>query len=108
MRRALTKSELITRVFERHPSLTNREAEMVVNEILRVMTSSMGRGVRVEIRGFGSFSLKRREAREGRNPRTGESVHVPAKFVPHFRAGKEVRDALNVGYNGPADEDDNE
>jgi integration host factor subunit beta len=93
--RALTKSELIDRIFEHHLSLTNREAEGAVNEVLRAMVSAMSRGVRVEIRGFGSFSLKFREARKGRNPRTGEPVQVPAKYVPHFRAGKEIRDALN-------------
>ena len=93
--RALTKSELIDRIFERHLHLTNREADAAVNEVLRTMVSAMSHGVRVEIRGFGSFSLKYREAREGRNPRTGEPVQVPAKFVPHFRAGKEMRDALN-------------
>ncbi len=94
--RALTKSELIERIFDRHPNLTNREADSAVNEVLRTMVSVMSRGVRVEIRGFGSFSLKYRAAREGRNPRTGEPVQVPAKFVPHFRAGKEIRDALNA------------
>lgn len=93
--RALTKSELISRVFERHPSLSSRDADMAVNEVLRAMVSAMSHGVRVEIRGFGSFSLKYREAREGRNPRTGEPVMVPAKYVPHFRAGKEIRDQLN-------------
>ncbi len=100
MQRALTKSELIGKVFERHPSLTQHEAAQAVNEVLKTMVSAMGRGVRVEIRGFGSFNLKYRAAREGRNPRTGDSVHVPAKFVPHFRAGKEIRDALNQPKDG--------
>ncbi len=94
--RALTKSELITRIFERHPSLTSRDADMAVNEVLRAMVSALSHGVRVEVRGFGSFSLKYRAAREGRNPRTGAPVSVPAKFVPHFRAGKEIREQLNV------------
>ena len=89
--RALTKSELIDRVF-----LTNREAEDAVNEILKTIITAMSNGVRVEIRGFGSFSLKYRAARKGRNPRTGETVEVSAKYVPHFRAGKEVRDAMNA------------
>ena len=92
--RALTKSELISRVFERHPGLTNRDADMAVNEVLRTMVSAMSHGVRVEIRGFGSFSLKFREAREGRNTRTGQTVKVPAKYVPYFRAGKEIREQL--------------
>ena len=73
---------------------------MAVNEVLRAMVSAMSHGVRVEIRGFGSFSLKYREAREGRNPRTGEPVMVPAKYVPHFRAGKEIRDQLNDSAAG--------
>ena len=98
--RALTKSELISRVFESHPSLSSRDADMAVNEVLRAMVSAMRHGVRVEIRGFGSFSLKYREAREGRNPRTGEPVMVPAKYVPHFRAGKEIRDQLNDSAAG--------
>ncbi|MDY6010424.1 MAG: integration host factor subunit beta [Duodenibacillus sp.] len=92
----MTKSELITRIFERHPSLTSRDADMAVNEVLRAMVSALSHGVRVEVRGFGSFSLKYRAAREGRNPRTGAPVSVPAKFVPHFRAGKEIREQLNV------------
>ena len=91
--RALTKSELIDRVFASHGSLTNREAEDAVNEILKTIITAMSNGVRVEIRGFGSFSLK---YRKGRNPRTGETVEVSAKYVPHFRAGKEVRDAMNA------------
>lgn len=93
--RALTKSELIDKVFARHGSLTNREAVEAVNEILKTIISAMSHGVRVEVRGFGSFSLKHRAARTGRNPRTGATVEVPAKFVPHFRAGKEIRDAMN-------------
>jgi integration host factor subunit beta len=103
--RALTKSELIDRIFERHLNLTNREADAAVNEVLRTMVSAMSHGVRVEIRGFGSFSLKYREAREGRNPRTGEPVQVPAKFVPHFRAGKEMRDALNEKVQAESSQD---
>ncbi len=97
--RALTKSELIAHIFERHPSLTNRDADAAVNEVLRAMVSALSHGVRVEVRGFGSFSLKHRSAREGRNPRTGESVSVPAKFVPYFRAGKEIRDQLNQQFD---------
>ena len=96
--RALTKSELIDRTFERHSFISNSEADIAVNEVLRTIVNAMGRGVRVEIRGFGSFSLKYRAARMGRNPKTGESVSVPAKFVPHFRAGKEVREALNAKH----------
>jgi len=92
--RALTKSELIDRVFGRLTNLTNREADVAVNEVLRSVVGALSRGVRVEVRGFGSFSVKHREARQGRNPRTGEAVAVPAKFVPYFRAGKEIRNSL--------------
>lgn len=99
MKRALTKSELISRIFERHEALTMREADQAVNEVLRTMVSALSHGVRIEVRGFGSFSLKYRAAREGRNPRTGETVSVPAKFVPYFRAGKEIRDQLNTQFD---------
>ena len=95
---ALTKSELIVRVFERHPSLTERDAEVAVNEILRTAVNALSHGVRVEVRGFGSFSVKHRGARLGRNPRTGEPVNVPAKFVPIFRAGKEIRKQMNISF----------
>ncbi len=101
--RALTKSELIDRVFARLTNITNREADIAVNEVLRTTIAALGRGVRVEIRGFGSFSVKHRNARKGRNPRTGETVEVPEKFVPYFRAGKEIRDALNNSTKNPAE-----
>lgn len=94
--RALTKSELISRVFGRHPMLTGRNADEAVTIVLRAMVSALSRGMRVEVRGFGSFSVKYRPPREGRNPRTGETVKVPGKYVPYFRAGKEIRDHLNA------------
>lgn len=94
--RALTKSELISRVFGRHPMLTGRNAVEAVNIVLRSMVCALSRGMRVEVRGFGSFSVKYRPARDGRNPRTGEAVKVPGKYVPYFRAGKEIRDHLNA------------
>lgn len=94
--RALTKSELISRVFGRHPMLTGRNADEAVNIVLRAMVSALSRGMRVEVRGFGSFSVKYRPPREGRNPRTGETVKVPGKYVPYFRAGKEIRNHLNA------------
>ena len=92
---ALTKSALVERIFEHHLALTNREARAAVDEILRAAVCALKNGMRVEIRGFGSFSLRRHEARLGRNPRTGEPIHVPAKYVPGFRAGKEFRKLLN-------------
>jgi len=93
--KALTKSELIDRIFEHHLSLTNREAEGAVNEVLRAINCALGSGIRVEYRGFGTFNLKWHNARQGRNPKTGEAVHVPAKYVPRFQPGKELREALN-------------
>ncbi len=98
MSRALTKSELIDRVFAEHGSLTNREADEAVNTILNTIISALGHGCRVEIRSFGSFSLNRRRARNGRNPRTGESVAVAAKYVPNFKAGVELKTAVNEAY----------
>ncbi len=100
---ALTKSELIARIFERYPCLTERDAEVAVNEILRTTIGALSHGVRVEVRGFGSFSVKRRGARLGRNPRTGEPVNVPAKFVPIFRAGKEVRKQMNDSFQSESE-----
>ena len=76
--------------------LTGRNADEAVNIVLRAMVSALSRGMRVEVRGFGSFSVKYRPPREGRNPRTGETVKVPGKYVPYFRAGKEIRDHLNA------------
>lgn len=94
--RALTKSELISRIFGRHPMLSGRNADEAVNIVLRSMVCALSRGMRVEVRGFGSFSVKYRPPRDGRNPRTGEAVKVPGKYVPYFRAGKEIRDQLNA------------
>ena len=96
---ALTKSELIERIFEQHLSLTNREAEAAVKEVFRAIACALASGIRVEYRGFGSFNLKWHEARLSRNPKTGEAVHVPAKYVPHFQVGKELRDALNEQFS---------
>lgn len=93
--KALTKSALVDRVFDRHLALTNREAKEAVDEVLRAAVCALKNGIRVEIRGFGSFSLRRHEARLGRNPRTGEPIQIPAKYVPGFRAGKEFRTLLN-------------
>lgn len=104
-RRALTKSELIDHIFVANPGMSAHQADTAVNEVLRAIVNAMAHGMRVEVRGFGSFSLKYREARQGRNPRSGDPVAVPAKYVPHFRAGKEIRDAVNASRNQhPKDE----
>jgi integration host factor subunit beta len=91
------KSELVQRIAERNPHLYQRDVENVVNAILDEITETMARGDRVELRGFGAFSVKKRNARVGRNPRTGEHVDVDEKCVPFFKTGKELRERLNEG-----------
>jgi integration host factor subunit beta len=91
------KSELIQRITERNPHLYQRDIENVVGAILDTVSDALARGDRVELRGFGAFSVKHRPARIGRNPRTGEQVQVDAKAVPFFKTGKEMRQRLNPG-----------
>jgi integration host factor subunit beta len=91
------KSELIQRITERNPHLYQRDIENVVGAILDTVSDALARGDRVELRGFGAFSVKHRPARVGRNPRTGEQVQVDAKAVPFFKTGKEMRQRLNPG-----------
>ena len=88
----MTKSELIERFAKHYPHLVMKDAELIVQAILDAMCNSLTRGQRVEIRGFGSFDLNYRPPRIGRNPRSGEAVKVPAKYVPHFKPGKELRE----------------
>ena len=92
----MTKSELIARLAERHPHLLAADAELAVKTMLDAMISSLVGGKRIEIRGFGSFSLNFRPPRVGRNPKTGERVSVEGKYVPHFKAGKELRERVDV------------
>lgn len=96
----MTRSELISRVAERYPELYQREVERVVNTIFNEIAGAMSRGDRVELRGFGAFSVKHRAARTGRNPRTGSAVAVEAKWVPFFKTGKQLRERLNSGEAG--------
>ncbi len=91
----MIKSELITKLVETNPHLFQRDVERIVNTIFEEISSALSRGDRVELRGFGAFSVKRRPARVGRNPRTGETVNVDEKFVPYFKTGKDLRDRLN-------------
>ena len=91
----MTKSELIARLSERHPHLVAKDAELAVKTILDAMASSLSSGQRIEIRGFGSFTLNYRPPRVGRNPKTGGKVNVPEKHVPHFKAGKELRERVD-------------
>lgn len=95
----MTRSELISRVSQRYPELYQREVERVVTTIFDEIAGALARGDRVELRGFGAFSVKSRDARTGRNPRTGEPVDVEAKTVPFFKTGKQLRDRLN-GHEG--------
>ncbi|MBU7575195.1 MAG: integration host factor subunit beta [Hydrogenophaga sp.] len=92
----MIKSELIDRLATENPHLTHAEVERVVNIVLGRMTDALAEGGRVELRGFGAFSVRSRPARSGRNPRTGETVEVPAKSVPFFKSGKELRERLNA------------
>jgi len=93
----MTKSELIERLIDAHPKLSVKDVELAVKTMLDHMTDALSTGERIEIRGFGSFSLHYRAPRMGRNPKTGESVPLPAKYVPHFKPGKELRDQVNDG-----------
>jgi integration host factor subunit beta len=99
----MIKSQLIAALADRHPQLTHAHAERVVNRVLDEVAAALERGDRVELRGFGAFSVRRRPARLGRNPRTGEPVSVKAKSVPFFKAGKELR--LRVDRSAPAPKD---
>jgi integration host factor subunit beta len=96
----MIKSELVQRIADRNPHLYLRDVEKIVNAILEEITNALARGDRVELRGFGAFSVKQRDARLGRNPRTGEHVSVDGKSVPFFKTGKEMRERLNDGYSG--------
>lgn len=91
----MIRSELIHKIAEENPHLFQRDVERIVATIFDEITDALARGERVELRGFGAFSVKRRDARTGRNPRTGESVEVDAKAVPFFKTGKLLRDRLN-------------
>lgn len=93
----MTKSELIARLADHYPQLVAKDAEFAVNAILEAMASSLVSGRRIEIRGFGSFQINYRPPRTGRNPKTGEQVPVPKKFVPHFKPGRELRERVDSG-----------
>lgn len=91
----MTKSELIARLAQRFPQLVAKDADLAVKVILDALAETLAKGERIEIRGFGSFSLNYRPPRIGRNPKTGVKVEVPAKYVPHFKAGKELRERVD-------------
>lgn len=92
----MTKSELIQRLAETNPHLYQRDVERIVSTVFDEIAAALARGDRVELRGFGAFSVKRRQSRVGRNPRTGEAVQVAEKAVPFFKTGKELREKLNT------------
>ena len=92
----MTKSDLIKHLAETNPHLYLRDVERIVSTVFEEVTDALVRGDRVELRGFGAFSVRQRNSRIGRNPRTGEEVRVPDKAVPYFKTGKELRERLNV------------
>ncbi len=113
----MTKSELIERICAKQEQLQPKDVELAVKTMLEQMSISLSQGQRIEIRGFGSFSLHYRAPRIGRNPKTGESVGLTGKFVPHFKPGKELRESVNVwavangtatGAGNYADDDDDD
>ena len=92
----MTKSELIESLSKRQTQLAYKDVELAVKTILEHMANTLSNGERIEIRGFGSFSLHYRPPRVGRNPKSGEPVSLPAKYVPHFKAGKELRERVDA------------
>jgi integration host factor subunit beta len=91
----MIKSQLIQKLADENPHLYQRDVERIVSSVFEEITDALSQGDRVELRGFGAFSVKHRDARVGRNPRTGESVEVPQKRVPFFKTGKDLRDRMN-------------
>lgn len=96
----MIKSELVQRLADKHPNLFHRDIEKIVSVVFDGISEALVRGDRVELRGFGAFSVKHRPARIGRNPRSGEPVMIEEKYAPFFKAGKELRDRLNDGEKG--------
>jgi integration host factor subunit beta len=96
----MIRSELVQKLCSDFPDLSQREVENVVSALFDSITEQLSRGGRVELRGFGAFSTRQRDARTGRNPRTGEAVEVDAKRVPYFKPGKEMRERLNLNGDG--------
>ena len=92
----MTKSELIESIAQKQTQLAQKDIDLAVKTLLEHMAQSLADGERIEIRGFGSFSLHYRPPRVGRNPKTGDAVSLPAKYVPHFKPGKELRDRVNL------------
>ena len=101
----MTKAELVEEV-ARAAELTKKDSEVIVDEVFKNIIQALNRGEKIELRGFGSFRVRQRDARRGRNPKTGEPVDIPAKSVPYFKPGKELKELINDGAPGAADEAD--
>lgn len=97
----MTKSELIESIARKQKHLPGKDVELAVKHLLELMSEALAEGKRIEIRGFGSFSLHYRPPRLGRNPKTGEAVALSGKYVPHFKPGKDLRERVNRGRNNP-------
>lgn len=97
----MTRSDLVAKLAERFGQLTQRDAEFAVKTILDAMSEALARGHRIELRGFGSFSINRRPPRMGRNPRSGQQVLIPEKLVPHFKPGKALRESVDARTSAP-------
>ena len=104
----MTKSELIEALASRQPQLTSKDIESAVKTVLEYMAQTLANGERIEIRGFGSFSLHYRLPRVGRNPKSGEPVSLPAKYVPYFKPGKQMRERVDQPKLNPSDMLDDE
>ena len=102
----MTKSEIIDILTRKQSHLSSKDVELSVKMLLESMSETLSGGGRIEIRGFGSFSLHHRTARKGRNPKTGDQVNLPPKFVPHFKPGKELRERVNAARNDFPIQDD--
>ena len=100
----MNRSDLHIRLSELHPQLPAKDVKLAVKVILDAISSTLLRGGRIEIRGFGCFGLNYRPPRQGRNPKNGDKVKVPAKYVPHFKAGKEMRERVGQTISGPSSE----
>lgn len=101
----MTKAELVEEV-ARAAELTKKDSEVIVDEVFKNIIQALNRGEKIELRGFGSFRVRQRDARRGRNPKTGEPVDIPAKSVPYFKPGKELKELINDGAAGAAEADD--
>lgn len=97
----MTKSELIELIAAKQKHLPTKDVELAVKQVLEIMSDALAQGGRIEIRGFGSFSLHFRPPRQGRNPKTGEAVALAGKYVPHFKPGKELRERVDAGAHLP-------